>query len=269
MGYISVLNCLCKIVDEMLYGARYVSTRYILFFLALISINTLADTGTVFLNNNSYSVGLDLGVAKPTSVGNSTSFPLGYSTFSYSSGSNDIYTSISGISLNKLFTLAPAYTLQVGLSYHYISRMNINGNLEQGITPPYYQSSYSYRINSSQYLAEAELFRQFYDCYFPYIYLGVGVAANSAYDYSTAVPAYLTVTPDYSNRTMNSFTYSLGLGVYYFIAPKVSLGLGYRFINLGSAGLGTGIIRNTPLGVKLTQSNLYMNTLLAQINYFM
>jgi opacity protein-like surface antigen len=251
-----------------LFLARYVSTRYILFFLTLISINTLADTDTSFLTSDSYSVGLDLGMAKPTSIGDSTSFPLGYSTFSYSPGSNDIYTSISGISLNKLFALAPAYTLQVGLSYHYISRMNINGNLEQGITPPRYQSSYSYRINSSQYLVEAGLFRQFYDRFFPYIYLGAGVASNSAYDYSTTVPAYLTVTPDYSNKTRNSFTYSLGLGVFYFIAPKVSLGLGYRFIDLGRAGLSTGIIRNTPLDAKLTQSNLYMNALLAQINYF-
>ncbi len=245
-------------------------SRYISFFLALIPIIALAnDDNKSLLKDSPYSVAVDLGVAKPANIGNSTTFPLGYSTFSYSPGSNDVYTSISGISLNKTFAIAPLYRLQVGLSYHYVSRMNVNGNLAQGISPPYYQSSYSFRISSSQYLAEAELHRQFYDRYFPYIYLGVGVASNSAYDYSTAVPAYLTVTPNYSNRTTNSFTYSLGIGVDYFIAPKVSLGLGYRFIDLGKVGLGAGIIRNTPLGAKLTQSNLYLNTLLAQINYFM
>lgn len=241
--------------------------RYVLFFLAFAPMTTLAKNSVSLLNNNPYSVGLDLGIAKPTNIGKSTTFPLGYSTFAYSSNSNDAHALISGVSVNKTLTINSLYTLQVGISYHYISSMDVKGNLEQGISSPYYQSTYSYSVNSSQYLAEAKLRRQFYH-YFPYVFLGLGVASNSAYDYSTAVPNYLTVTPNYSNRTTNSFTYSLGIGVDYFVMPKLSIGLGYRFINLGNVGLGTGVIRNTRVGAELTQSNLYINTLLAQLNYF-
>ena len=155
--------------------------RYAIFFLALAPILALASNNVSLLNNNPYSVGLDLGVAKPTNIGKSTSFPLGYSTFAYSASNNDVHALFSGVSLNKTLTLTSLYSLQVGISYHYISSMDVKGNLQQGISPPYYQSTYIYSVNSSQYLAEAKLHRQFYDRYFPYIYLGLGVAANRMY----------------------------------------------------------------------------------------
>lgn len=241
--------------------------RYVLFFLVFVPMASLAKDSVSLLNNHPYSVGLDLGIAKPTNIGQSTTFPLGYSTFSYSSNSNDARALISGVSVNKTLTINSLYTLQVGVSYHHISSMDVKGNLEQGISPPYYQSTYSYNVTSSQYLVEAKLRRQFYR-YFPYVFLGLGVASNRADNYSTTVPSYLTVTPDYSNKTTNSFTYSLGIGVDYFVMSRLSIGLGYRFINLGNVGLGTGIIRNMSVGAELTQSNLYVNTLLAQLNYF-
>jgi opacity protein-like surface antigen len=230
-------------------------------------MTTFATNSVSLLNNNPYSVALELGIAKPTNLGKSTTFPLGYSTFSYGSNSNDAHALISGLSVNKTLTINSLYALQVGISYHYISSMDVNGILEQGVSSPYYQSTYSYSVNSSQYLVEAKLHREFYQ-YFPYVFLGLGVASNTAHDYSTAVPSYLAVTPNYSNRTTNSFTYSLGLGVDYFVMPKLSIGLGYRFINLGNVGLGSGVIRSTRVGAELTQSNLYINTLLAQFNYF-
>jgi opacity protein-like surface antigen len=243
--------------------------RYTLFFLVFVPALTLANNGSAsLLNKNQYLVGLDLGAAKPTNLGNATTFPLGYSHFSYSSSHNDARALISGISLNKTFTLVPLYTLQVGVSFHHIVTVDAKGDLEQGISPPWYQSTYSYSVHSSQFLAEAKLRREFCNRYFPYVYLGLGVASNRAYDYSTDVPNYLTATPDYNNRTTTSFAYSLGIGIDYFIVPKLSIGLGYRFIDLGNVGLGTGIIRKTPVKAELTQSNLYINSLLAQLNYY-
>jgi opacity protein-like surface antigen len=145
--------------------------------------------------------------------------------------------------------------------------MDVDGTLMQGIVPPYYQANYSYNIESSQYMIDAKLRRQFKTLIFPYIYLGLGIASNSAFNYETNVPAYLTVTPTYSNKTIYAFTYSIGLGIDY-VMQNMSLGLGYRFINLGKIGLGNGRIRNTSVGSVLTQSNLYMNALLIQCNYF-
>jgi hypothetical protein len=243
--------------------------KHILFFSIFFPTTILANNSQSLLPNRQYSIGLDLGVAKPTNLGNSTTFPLGYSTFSYSPVTQNVHALISGISISKVLAITPLSTLQIGVSAHSLSSsISVKGNLEQGISPPYYQATYSYSINSYQYLAEAKLQHQVYEHYFPYIYLGLGVASNSAYDYSTTVPDYLTVTPDYSNKTTNSFAYSLGLGIDYFVKPQVSIGLGYRFINLGKIGLGSGVIRNTNVDAKLTQSNLYLNTLLAQLNYF-
>ena len=242
--------------------------KSILFFSTLIPALTLADNTLLPSTNRQYSIGLDFGVARPTNIANSSTFKSGYSTFSYGSNTNSIYASISGISVNKILTIAPLYSLQAGVSFHHISSMDVNGNFEQGISPPYYQSTYSYSVNSSQYLIDAKLRRQFCNLLFPYLYLGLGIASNRAFDYSASVPDYLVVTPLYKDKTTNSFTYSVGLGVDYFVKSNVSLGVGYRFINLGKLGLGTGAIRNTTVGTKLTQSNLYINTLLAQLNYF-
>lgn len=242
--------------------------KYFLVFLIFPPLITFADYKVIVPNNNSYSIGLDLGIAKPTNLGPKTTFPLGYSTFTYSPDINNVQTLISGISLNKTLPIMSLYTLQAGISYHYLASMNVNGNLEQGISPPYYQSTYAYTIKSSLYLLEGKIHRPFYTYFFPYFYLALGEASNKAYNYSTNVPDYLTVTPTYSSKTTNSFAYSVGIGLDYFVLAKVSIGLGYRFINLGKAGLGTGTIRNTSVGAELTQSNLYLNTILAQINYF-
>ena len=138
------------------FRSMFSFVRYILFFLAFVPTTVLAKNSFLLLNNNSYSVGLDLGVAKPTNIGKSTTFPLGYSTFSYSSSSNDAYALISGVSVNKTLTINSLYTLQVGISYHYISSMDVKGNLAQGVSSPYYQSTYSYSVNSSQYLVESK-----------------------------------------------------------------------------------------------------------------
>ncbi len=214
------------------------------------------------------TAGLDFGVAVPTNAGKSATLPLGFSTFSYTPNTNIDHDYISGISFSRMFALAPLYTAQIGASYHYLSNMDVKGNLMQGVSPPLYQANYSYNINSSQYMIDAKLRHEFQSRFFPYVYLGLGLAANSAFDFTTSVPAYLTVTPDYSNKTTYAFTYSLGIGIDYLVVPKLSVGLGYRFINLGCTGLGNGTVRNTSTKAALSQSNLYVNSLLVQLNYF-
>ncbi|GEM_PF-3246701 len=243
--------------------------KYILFFSILIpTITFAANNSPLLLTSSQYSLGLDLGVANPTQLGNAPIFPLGYSTYSYSPNDNNVFAAMYGVSISKILTIDSLYTLQLGVSFHHVSSMDVKGDLAQGISPPYYQSNYSYNINSSQYLVDAKLSRQLYNRFFPYFYLGLGVATNKAYNYSTDVPDYLTLTPEYSNKTTNSFSYSIGVGVDYLVRSNLSIGCGYRFINLGKVGLGSGTIGNKNAGAKLTQSNLYMNTVLAQLNYF-
>jgi len=215
-----------------------------------------------------YSVGLDLGVSRANQVGESTSFPLGYSNFIYTPSDNTDNETIAGISLDKIFFFAPLYSVQVGASYQHLSNMDVNGTLAQGISTPYYQANYAYTISSSQYLLDAKLRRQVNTRLIPYLYLGLGFASNRASDYATTVPPYLTVTPTYNNRSIHCFSYDLGIGLDLMLNSHVSVGFGYRYINLGKMGLGTGVIRNTAVKAALTQSNFYLNSIIAQLNFY-
>jgi opacity protein-like surface antigen len=178
------------------------------------------------------------------------------------------------LSFLPLIALAdsPTHPFSLGLDYGLVrptdAGMNIKGILLQGISTPYYQANYSYTTYSAQYLLDAKLRRQFNTRFFPYLYLGLGVAANRAFNFATTVPPYLTVTPSYGNNNLHCFTYSAGFGLDYMIMPQASVGLGYRYINLGKVGLASGIIRTTSVKAWLTQSNLYLNSLIAQVNFY-
>lgn len=236
--------------------------------LSLISSVSFAHNSAAISHTDRFSLGLDLGPSWTSNLGNSTQFPLGYSTFSYTAKHNAETAMLYGISLGKSISLNALHTLQIGLTYHYIPNLDANGYLQQGISTPYYQANYSYSVYSSQLLAEAKIVRQWRDRFYPYISIGLGGASNTAKSFKTSVPNYLTLTPYYANKTHRSFSYSLGLGVDYLTSAQTSVGLGYRFSDLGMAGLGDGLIRFTQLSAKLKQSNLYLNTLLIQLNYF-
>jgi len=241
------------------------SCKNFLFFLTLVPAAALASI-TSF--NGQYSVGLDMGLARPTNIGRSTVFPLGFSTYLYGSNTSDIDSLFTGISVSKTLKMDSPDILRIGVSAHYISGMNAEGNLQQGISPPYYPSKWSYSIDSFQYLLDVKWSRPVRSQYFPYIYLGLGMASNRAYDYATTIPDWLTATPEYKSHTTHSFAWSLGLGVDYSVMPRLSLGFGYRFMNLGKVGLGPGFIQGSNAGTRLTQPNLYNNIFLAQLNYF-
>lgn len=222
-----------------------------------------------WLPTNDYTVGVDLGVGYPSNLGNSAQFPVGLSTFTYKPKHNNTYPFYSGISVDKNIVLINnAYLLQAGLNYSNLSAMVVDGNISQGIEPPYYESNYTYAVNSMQLFVEAKLRHLRYQEFSPYFVLGLGAAFNQAQNYSTNIPAYLTVTPMFSNNNTSSFAYALGLGFDYKIDPKLSLGLIYRFINLGEVALGSGKIRATPVSNPFKQSNVYINTLAVHLNYF-
>ncbi|MCX7115614.1 MAG: hypothetical protein NTW08_06890 [Gammaproteobacteria bacterium] len=224
----------------------------------------------LFANNDvpQYVLGLDLGLSETTSLGNAITFPLGYSTFIYTPYHHTDTPLRYGVSLSKNIPLTPFNTLQLGVSYHPYTSMQVNGTLQQGISQPYYEASYSYSIQGAQLLAEAKLEHLWRNRYAPYLIAGIGAGFNKAQQYATTVPNYLTLTPFYTNNTTTSFSYTAGLGVDLFIKPELSIGLGYRFSDLGSVGLGQGAIRNTPVSNVLNQSHLYLNTVLIQLNCF-
>jgi opacity protein-like surface antigen len=220
------------------------------------------------LKNNRYVFGLDLGISVVSDLGNATSFPLGYSTFSYHPQSKTLDPLRYGASFSRHMRLSDRNAMEIGISYHSITQMHVNGTLEQGISPPYYSAGYQYSVKTSQLLAEAKLIREWRDVLYPYLMGGIGVGMNAAQNYSTSIPDFLTITPIYANRSNTAFSYTVGLGIDYFVAKPLSLGLGYRFSDLGSVGLGNGAVRYTAVTSPLKQSHVYLNTLLIEANYF-
>ena len=222
------------------------------------------------LNTHSsrYVIGLDVGISATTSVGNTTSFPIGYSTFNYTTNNKTDDPLRFGAFLSRNLQLSSRNALQMGVSYHYITDMGVKGVLQQGISPPFYPFTYHYSMDSSQLLAEAKLLRQWRDIFYPYLIGGVGVGFNRAKNYSTSIPDYLTVTPYFVNKLTTSFSYSVGVGIDFLLLQSLSVGVGYRFSDLGQVELGNGQIRNRQIASQLGQVHLYLNTALLELNYF-
>jgi opacity protein-like surface antigen len=225
-------------------------------------------TDTINADYYRYIIGLDIGISATTTLGNTTSFPLGYSTFNYSANNTIDDPLRFGAVLRRSFQLSPHHALQLGMSYHYTTNMDVDGSLQQGISPPFYPFTYHYSIDSSQVLAEAKLLQQWRDVFYPYLIGGIGAGFNRAKNYSTSIPDYLTFTPYYVDKSTTSFSYTVGLGIDFLKFQSLSLGLGYRFSDLGRAELGNGSIRNRQIAGQLKQSHLYLNTALLEVNYF-
>ncbi len=213
-------------------------------------------------------LGLDLGISEIQNLGNTASFPLGYSTFQYTPNNTTKDPSRFGAYVAKQFSLSSLNALQIGVSYHYITTMSVNGTLEQGISPPFVPFSYSYSLHSSQLLAEGKWVHQWREAYYPYAAAGIGAGFNHAQNYATNIPDFMTLTPYYSNHSSTSFSYSLGLGLDYALTKSITAGLGYRFSDLGHFALGNGAIRNILVTSPLSQSHLYLNTLLIELNWY-
>lgn len=73
----------------------------------------------------------------------------------------------------------------------------------------------------------------------------------------------------FANNTQNNFAYSLGLGVDYKLSKAVTLGSGYRYVNLGKIETGRNTFvnrvnaRDEQLKGKLAEQNLFLEARIA------
>ncbi|MCX7116938.1 MAG: outer membrane beta-barrel protein [Legionellales bacterium] len=217
---------------------------------------------------NRYVVGVDFGLSFSTTVGHETSFPLGYSTFHYGPSHTGTTPAEIGVFIGKMIPLSTRNLLQVALNYDDIAKIKVNGGLEQGVSPPFYPFRYDNDIKSSQLLIEGKLLHQVRDLFYPYFTAGLGAGFNQAKDYATNIPPYLTLTPNYANKSTTSFSYMLGLGLDVSLFQSLTVGFGYRFSDLGTVKLGDGQLRNVAIINPMNSTHLYLNTLLLQLIYF-
>ncbi len=212
-------------------------------------------------------------------AGNSSTF-TGADTniFTYSNSGNGKNTGFIGGFLGAERALPwmpyPGFVAQVGVEYSFFGSVGVSGTNKVGIEPQTSTTyTYNYAYQPQQVLVFARLFGTMLEKYHPYGEVGLGAAFNNLSNYSTATieTGSINLTPLYANSGDTQFSYSLGVGVDTQVTNNVSVGLGYRFSNFGSAYLGDGqIVMNQytfPVPFNLGSSQAYANQLIARISY--
>jgi opacity protein-like surface antigen len=135
-------------------------------------------------------------------------------------------------------SINPYFAAQFGLGAYFAQANTVTGTLQQSIGSTVNSYNYQYSVFSQQLLAESKLLFTGLKRVLPYVSVGLGAALNHTDDYSATAQADTGGTPpsfDAHNET--NFSYSVGLGVEMMIMPKFSLGIGYRYTNLGTVSL--------------------------------
>jgi opacity protein-like surface antigen len=184
----------------------------------------------------------------------------------YTSGGNDLEP-VAGVFLGLETELYKNFQGQFGFSYYQNRTFNFTGSVYQFATPSMNNLAYHYQLSSQRFMAETKLLSTYKKHYHPYLTAGLGEAINQAYQYHE-VPvstADVPMSQGFNNRTHQTFTYQLGLGLDIDLNSHVCLGAGYRFLDLGKAGLGP-----TPLqegNQTISYDHLYVNEFLMQLSF--
>jgi opacity protein-like surface antigen len=160
------------------------------------------------------------------------------------------------------------WSLQTGLSYYRLPNVVARGTVHQGIDAPSSNTySYRYAVIGNQILVEGKLLYNI--CrYHPYLSLGVGAAVNEMNNYSVNIqPPFTTFSNQFADHTTTSFSYNIGLGIDFDVAPNTRFGVGYRFADFGKAETGKAMIDNVPTTNKLTTEHVYAHEVLAQLSF--
>lgn len=238
----------------------------------LISTTHYAGTMGLMLNDKHVVLSLGGGVGFTQNIGAYQYIPiinpLTDSFYSYSPTHSNQNFGFEDLFVGLEWMYNPTWSMQLGLDYTHQGRFAVNGVLVQGadlISADQY--TYHYSFSSNQLMAQAKLLYLYNERFLPYINLGLGSAINTARNFQTNTPPFLTFTREYTNNTQHSFTYTAGLGIDTVISQHLRLGLGYRFSDLGKVQLGNARIDTTVVGGALGQQHLYVNALIAQLTF--
>ncbi len=241
------------------------SWKYIVYSLSAFTL--LCPSAFADANSMRPAVTISGGVAITSDMGKSATLSnIDSSTYTYSPDKSQTQ-GIGGVFIGEEFYFSPNWFWQAGISYYRISS-TAKGNLTQGadvMSQDHYR--YDFNLVSQQVLFDNKFFLNLQEIYHPYLSVGIGAAFNHAYSYDTNVPPFLTFTPEFSNHSTSSFSYSVGVGADVDIPCNWRLGVGYRFTDLGRVSLGDGRIDTTPISGTLKQTHFYNHEILAQLTY--
>ena len=207
--------------------------------------------------------------ASISQLGQSQSFtPLDLCSYRYNpTGSSSENLLWGGFAGSKIVRTA-SWEVIIGLGYYQPATLITKGDLTQGADYPSDNTyQYRYKTQSQQLLAEGKWYWITNKSMQPFLMLGMGVASNKTFDYKTSVPPFFEFTPAFSNHSQTNFTYTIGPGFDVKLTQSFSVGVAYRFADLGTAETGSGQIDGIPISNTLKQSRLHANQFLVQLTF--
>lgn len=254
------------------------SKRWIFWLLLMGCVPNVGFCGGINPLNILYAkgwfVGASAGLVWPqlgesnTSVlnGNDVQAPYNSDVYSIDTPNNTQNWSLyAGYRWDRSQQILPHYS--VALRYERLSKFKIEGTVDQYSLPDFV--NYNYHLYGSANIFSAQGKVDLYDfhSFDPYLSLGLGAANTTLEGYRESPYGGIDarISPGYQNHSMTHFTYSLGLGVDYFITPKITASLGYEYADLGNVKSGNGT--STWSSDSLSFGRLTTNTILLSVFY--
>jgi opacity protein-like surface antigen len=174
---------------------------------------------------------------------------------------------IGSVFLGAELPFLDKFAWQLGAAYYQnITPFNPTGTVYQFADFNYGNLTYNYSLQSRRYIIQTKLLYAFNDIFHPYITGGAGEAVNRSYSYYElpVTSADVGMQETFANKTVHSFTYSLGLGLEMNMNEHLRVGIGYNYVNLGNSGLGTIPDQDSTDTLKL--NNLNTNEFMLQLS---
>ena len=245
-------------------------TKKLIIFPALLILITLILPVQANAYTKKAVLSLGAGNSISNSWGSSQNFnanpPDNYTSYNYSASNTNQSSALFNGFVGIEWEIAPRWLLQTGIDYKQVSPFYPKGTVTQGVDQPSSdQYNYQYNLSIKQLLLEGKLLYSIKEKFHPYFLLGLGGSWNSASNFGTNVPLFLTFTRQYQNNTAESFSYNLGIGFDVDLTKHLRLGAGYRFTDYGKVQLGNASINSISTPGSLSQNHFYANELLTQL----
>ncbi len=149
---------------------------------------------------------------------------------------------------------------QLGVEIAYGGNVGVSGTISN--------VSYSYKVYQTRVAVKGKLVLNdlpMSSLIQPYVSAGLGEGFNNSINYSLNPPTANQTYPLYSNKSVQSLTYTAGGGIQIPFSPFMQVGIGYEYANWGKSGLGSA--SGFPALPEPAVQNININTLLVSLSY--
>lgn len=164
------------------------------------------------------------------------------------------------------YPLRDRWFSQTGIAIAATTHTTLSGEIWDAGNANFNNYAYSYSLQHSHLVIKEKLLA---DLGFPLVpwlsgSLGVGFNQSDTFQNRPLIPEAIA-TPNFSDHTATTFTYTLGLGLQKTLTQHLQLGIGYEFADWGAWNLGSA--RGQTMGVGPGLTHLYTNALIFNVSY--